>query len=361
MSYWPPWQGQPKPPAGIVGMIVTSSPAAVFAVFFLSSNTGPFGCTGQPRCAQRFEMIVKLGRPLTVPLLRMYAVRRETSPAAGSRMNVAITNCPSGKSESGPRSTLFGCWRTTAGAAARVSGSTSGGAASPRVASTTQRTPQTTAITAPTTAAGQLTISPTRMQAIPTAKPIGQMLGPGPWACVRFGSNRLAVAGRSPGRTLPHPPAVCRRIDPDPVFGPPPRHELAHLGAHLDLRRPLARSLGRPLVRRVDPELAAVELARRRVVEMVERPFAHQHVARGIDVRADAEEDLVVVVHVDPFVDDDHGLRQRQHPQAPDRVHHLLRVSRERLADRDDAAVVERACDRQVVVDDLRHAHPHGR
>ena len=39
-------------------------------------------------------------------------------------------------------------------------------------------------------------------------------------------------------------------------------------------------------------------------------------------------------------------------------MHHLLRVPGEALADRDDRAVVERAGDGQVVVDDLRHAHP---
>ena len=38
-------------------------------------------------------------------------------------------------------------------------------------------------------------------------------------------------------------------------------------------------------------------------------------------------------------------------------MHDLLRVTGERLADRDDAAVVERAGDREVVVDDLGHRH----
>ena len=39
-------------------------------------------------------------------------------------------------------------------------------------------------------------------------------------------------------------------------------------------------------------------------------------------------------------------------------MHHLARVAGIRLADRDDRAVVERARDRQVVVDDLGHGHP---
>ena len=69
------------------------------------------------------------------------------------------------------------------------------------------------------------------------------------------------------------------------------------------------------LVRRVDPELAAVELEGRRVVEVVERPLGEQHVALRIDVGADAEEHLLVVVHVDPFVHDDDRLRQRSSPR----------------------------------------------
>src|SRR3712207_9019993 len=47
-------------------------------------------------------------------------------------------------------------------------------------------------------------------------------------------------------------------------------------------------------------------------------------------------------------VDDDDRLRQAQHPEAPDGVHDLLRVAGERLLDRDDGAVVERAGDGEV-------------
>jgi len=42
-----------------------------------------------------------------------------------------------------------------------------------------QRKPKIAAMIAPATTAGQLTTSPTRTQAIPTAKPTGQMLGGG--------------------------------------------------------------------------------------------------------------------------------------------------------------------------------------
>jgi hypothetical protein len=47
------------------------------------------------------------------------------------------------------------------------------------VASRAQRKPKTTAMMIPAATAGQLTISPARMQTMPTAKPIGQMVGPG--------------------------------------------------------------------------------------------------------------------------------------------------------------------------------------
>jgi hypothetical protein len=51
-------------------------------------------------------------------------VRRETSPAAGSRKNVAITYWFSGKLVIGPRSTFFGCWLTKAGATMNPSAGT---------------------------------------------------------------------------------------------------------------------------------------------------------------------------------------------------------------------------------------------
>ena len=142
-----------------------------------------------------------------------------------------------------------------------------------------------------------------------------------------------------------------------PVLGPAAGDEVADLVAHDDLLGPGPGVLLGKLVRRVDPELASVELSLGRVIEVVERPLGDQDVALRVDVRSHAEEDLCVVVHVHVGVDDDHGLGQREHPEPPDRVHHLLGMAGERLADRDDHAVVERARDREVVVDDLRQGH----
>ena len=71
VSYWPPWHGQPKP-AGCTGVSYrTTFPCLSLTSFFWFVSTGPFGCTGQPRCAQWFERIVKLGSSPRKPLLRM--------------------------------------------------------------------------------------------------------------------------------------------------------------------------------------------------------------------------------------------------------------------------------------------------
>src|SRR6266480_3054733 len=94
--------------------------------------------------------------------------------------------------------------------------------------------------------------------------------------------------------TLTDSAVPCRGIEVDPVLLPPPIDELLHLPGHLDLGRPLARPLRGTLVGRVDPDLAAVELERRRVVEVIQRPLRYQDVALGIDVRPHPEDDLLV-------------------------------------------------------------------
>src|SRR5581483_678474 len=163
----------------------------------------------------------------------MYAVRRDTSPAAGSSTNVVITYWPSAKSESGPRSTSLNVCPSSAEATSRPTGGTvttppisaprpsveasrnllrgnrspgdgSGAPASPAVAggagpagtgsagggggiagvvprerSRTHKKPKTSAIAPPIATAGQLTIRPTRTHATPTANPTGQTVGGG--------------------------------------------------------------------------------------------------------------------------------------------------------------------------------------
>ena len=120
---------------------------------------------------------------------------------------------------------------------------------------------------------------------MPTAKPTGHRLGPGTCGCSRLGSKsrmQQIQASSQPGRRQRRNSAHGANYDGsrrclhagsvgDPVLGPAAVDELADLGAHLDLRRPLARALVRALRGRVDAELAADELARRRVVEVVER------------------------------------------------------------------------------------------
>ena len=67
VSYWPPWQGQPKP-AGTTG-IRRTMPVSVSTSCSASSSSRPFGCTGQPRWTQRFERTVKLGTPSCQPVV----------------------------------------------------------------------------------------------------------------------------------------------------------------------------------------------------------------------------------------------------------------------------------------------------
>src|SRR5919199_3439563 len=98
---------------------------------------------------------------------------------------------------------------------------------------------------------------------------------------------------------MPHPSTpgtVLRRsLEIDSELGPALVDTPLDLVAHADLVGPRPRPLRRPLRGRVDPELAPDELPRRRVVEVVERPLGELEVAGGVDVRADVEEDLLVV------------------------------------------------------------------
>src|SRR5436190_22251277 len=135
---------------------------------------------------------------------------------------------------------------------------------------------------------------------------------------------------------------AVRRIefDPDPVLVPPPVDQSADFLTHLDLFRPRSRALVWALRGGVDTQLAAEELMRRRVVEVVERALADHDVAGRVDVGTDVEEDQLVVVDVYMLSDDVHRLGEAEHAEPPDRVHDLLGMTGEGLADRDDAAVV---------------------
>ncbi len=222
--------------------------------------------------------------------------------------------------------------------------------------SRTQRKPKTSAITAPTISAGTLTTRPTRMHATPIAKPIGQRLGAGRCCVSRSSSlTRWLRASRAPVLIQPPCPAACQRstdgVDlrlPHPVRRPfctvprsgcsgnPSSAQRASTrartsAAHLDLGRPLARALVRALRRGVEADLPAEGRQHRGVVELVDRAVGEDDVALRVDVGADAEEDLLVVVDVDVLVDDHDRLREREQPEPPDRVHHLARVPGKRL------------------------------
>src|ERR671936_1749755 len=125
-------------------------------------------------------------------------------------------------------------------------------------------------------------------------------------------------------RNMTHRPVRRLEIDTDPVFLPAAVDERLDRFAHSDLFGPRPRALVWALRGRVDPQLAAEELVGRRVVKVVEWALADDDVAGGVDVRPDVEENLLVIVDVDVLVDDDDRLRQAEHAEAPDRVHHLL-------------------------------------
>ena len=82
------------------------------------------------------------------------------------------------------------------------------------------------------------------------------------------------------------------------------------------------------------------------MIELVERPLADPDVALRIDVGAEVEEDVLVVMRIDLLVHDDDALGQAEHAQAPDGACHLARLVGEVFVNRDDDAVVEGAGDR---------------
>ena len=213
----------------------------------------------------------------------------------------------------------------------------------------TQRKPKTSAMRAADRDDGQLTTRPTRTHGDADAKPTGQRLGRRNVRLVAAtGFQRRQVPRASPAvngvsllndvsRDASVPIAVPRRSSRDPVLGPAPVDERPDLGAHLDLRRPLARALLGPLCVASIPSLPPKNCSVGAWSSWSSGPSVRSDVALRVDVGADAEEDLLVVVHVHPLVDDDDRLRQAEQAEPPDRVHHLLRVAGERLADRDDA------------------------
>jgi hypothetical protein len=90
------------------------------------------------------------------------------------------------------------------------------------------------------------------------------------------------------------------------------------------------------------------------VVEHIDRTHREPRVTLRIDVVERDPPCLLWVADVDVFVDDDDELRERHEPLAPERVHHLVGVSRILLVDRHEYEVVEDSLGRHVIVDDFR-------
>src|SRR4051794_26831608 len=243
--------------------------------------------------------------PITAPSPMVDSVRKPARPYVSRCWSSAAASPGDGLS---PISSWAAAWST---------------GACVRAVSRIQRRPKTIARAAPRTAAGQLITRPMRRTAIPIANPTGQRLwcwvssGPSftrvsPWTDSTFRAPCLSTTQQL--RQCPTSATILHfcagRCAGYPELAPPRIHARPDLIAHLDLERPLAPPFIGAFRRCVDPDLAAVRLDRRRVVELVDRPLAEQDVAGGIDVRTRVEEDLLVVVHVDVRVDDDHGFRE---------------------------------------------------
>ena len=216
---------------------------------------------------------------------------------------------------------------------ARAPGPSRPGHAS-RAVSRIQSRPKTIASAAPTIIAGQLMTRPTRTTAIPIAKPIGQRLWPGAGSRL---SSGFSLTRSSPSQIQSVGTRACQRRNscvkvrarapfctsaPEGAAGRPSSAQRASTrdlisavisisGGHS--RRPSAG----PLAVASKPILPPYAWIVGRVVELVDRPLAELDVARGIDVRAEVEEDLLVVVHVDVLVDDHDRLRQAHAARAP--------------------------------------------
>ena len=124
VSYWPPWHGQPKPAGWPASAEVDVALPSVLTLLG-SRIDGPVRLhrAAEVRAAVREDREARLAFS-SRPLLRMYAVRRETSPSRGSSTKVVTTNLPSGKFESGPRSTSWTPAPRSAGATTKPSGGT---------------------------------------------------------------------------------------------------------------------------------------------------------------------------------------------------------------------------------------------
>ena len=262
-----------------------------------------------------------------------------------------MTNCPSGKSSIGPRSTLFGCCLTKAGAtmkperghgdeaadhraeaerraleeawcagsarsrrpsAASRSASSAGGAAAARAgrvsgsrstgvehAARRVADPQAAGDDGDRGADGDDRASrrsgPTRSTPRRSRSRSARGSDPGR-ACSRAVPTLRIQHGRRRGqrrnRRRANSYAFARRVQREPSAIP---YSSQRRSTRLRTSSLISISGGHsrvpsaaPFVRRVDAELAAVELERRRVVEVVERPLGQQHVPLRVDVRADA-------------------------------------------------------------------------
>jgi hypothetical protein len=129
-----------------------------------------------------------------------------------------------------------------------------------------------------------------------------------------------------------------------------------HLWILDDGPAPLALCLAGPLVRGVDPHLAAQPGFGRSEIEIIDgRVLGDQRVARRIHARGERPDHFLPVADVDVLIHhyDELGVHELAQ-EAPDAEHHALGVPRIGLFDRHQRHAVGAALRRQVEIDDLR-------
>ena len=139
-------------------------------------------------------------------------------------------------------------------------------------------------------------------------------------------------------------------------------HQSLGFRVHLDFIRPRpGKAFGRPFTGGIDAHLRAVVRQSGSVIERIDRPQRELDIALRIDVIQNFQSHVAKILHVHIFIHHDNALREHRLPQRPDRAHHLARLPRIRLANRNDHQVMKDAFHGKIDVDQFRNREPHQR
>ena len=119
---------------------------------------------------------------------------------------------------------------------------------------------------------------------------------------------------------------------------------------HLDHSRPGTReAFAGPFARGVDPHLRAEVRQPAGMIERIHRPHHELDIALGIDIIQRLPRHFPHILHIDIFVHHHDAFRKHRLASPPDGVHHFARVSRIRLANRDQDQVMKDALGRHAM------------